>query len=303
MNHRAWFFILTLMLGLAAGRSGADQDEVIVAPGVGVRSSFEGGERVRVIEVDLRRGARLFVGAQEIALRSGRIMGRARTLPDWLAATGAVAGVNGGFFGQTNGADYDHKEILGILKLNGRVRSTHARPTGKDGQQFARAAFGITEAGEPMIGWVAGKPGSMQRLVTYPQAAGSASGAPWAVREAIGCGPRLIAAGREVVTARAERLISPGLLPRTFVGIGRERGKPAHVVLAAASAMEFTDCARFLIRYFRSRWGIPCADALCLDGGSSTAAAWRDRGRILAGPDPSTRVPTALLVRAPGDRR
>lgn len=269
---------------------------VSVAPGVVVRTANRGLATVRVIDVDLAKpGVRVGIAAEEIAVREKRITGRARTVPDWLRRTGAVAGVNGGFFGATVGEEF--KEIVGLLKLDGRVRSAapvlRSRSTGK---RYARSAFGVASSGTPRIDWVTSRPGSPQLLRLHTTAEFTQPGPAWAVREAVACGPRLIRAGRIEVADRAERLVSRGALPRTFLGYAERDGKPRHLVLCATEGMEFADCARFLADYFRRYHKLPCREAMALDGGGSTQAAWREGGAVRSGPGTSVTVPTAVLV-------
>src|SRR5437870_1178414 len=88
--------------------------DTAVAPGVVLRQARVGGGAVRVIDVELGSRARVEIAAEDVRLRGGLVSGRARTLREWLRATGAVAGVNGGFFGRT--VDPEHKEIVGLLK-------------------------------------------------------------------------------------------------------------------------------------------------------------------------------------------
>jgi hypothetical protein len=266
-----------------------------VAAGLTVFRMEQGGLGVRVIEADLEAGVRVEVAADEIAVRQGRITGRARTLPQWLRATGAAAGVNGGFFGAT--VDEEHEEIVGLLKRAGRVRVAaqvyRSRPRGT---RYARSALGLTARGRPDIQWATSRPGDPQALRSHPEPEFSGSGSVWKVREALGCGPRLIHGGEIAVASRAERLASPGALRRTFAGYGGPGGKPRYLVLCAARGMAFEECAAFLMRFFRQRHELPCREGMCLDGGGSTQAAWRAGEGIHADPDPGTPVPTALLL-------
>lgn len=269
--------------------------DVQAAPGVVVRRAQVGLSAVRVIDVDLGSGnTRVEVVAQDIRLRDGLVTGRARTLSDWLTATGAAAGVNGGFFGKTVGEEY--KEIVGLLKQDGHVRAAapvyRSRQTG---ERYSRCALGFTRRGTPRIAWVASRPGAPQTLLNYGRPELADGGISWTVHQAVACGPRLVQDGQVNVTYRGERLASPGLLPRTFVGFGGE-GEKRHMVLCAADGMEFSGCAAFLAEYFRREHGVPCSQAMCMDGGASTQAAWREVGAVRTDPDPGTTVPTALLV-------
>lgn len=269
--------------------------DVPAAPGVTVRHAQVGLSAVRVIDVDLGSGnTRVEVVAQEIRLRDGLVTGRARTLPDWLSATGAVAGVNGGFFGKTAGTEY--KEIVGLLKQDGRVRA--AAPlyrSRQSGERYSRSALGFTRLGTPRMAWVSSRPGKPSMLLSHPGPEVTEDAPSWTVQQAVACGPRLVRDGRVNITYRGERLASPGMLPRTFVGFGGGREK-RHLVLCAADGMEFSGCAQFLMEYFRREHGVPCSEGMCMDGGASTQAAWREGGAIHTDPDPGTTVPTALLV-------
>lgn len=266
------------------------------APGVKIRQMKQGASYVRVIDVDLGQpGVRLQVAADEIALRQGLVTGRARTLPDWLERTGAVAGINGGFFGKS--LEPDFKEIVGLLKMDGRVRKAgpvyHARP---QGTRYSRCAFGQTRRGELRMSWVTSRPGDPQALFAHAQPELAGRGEAWEVEQALACGPRLVREGKVEITQRGERLASPGALPRTFLGFGGPNPRKPRVVLCAAEGMEFEECAQFLTSYFRSSYGTPCREGMCLDGGASTQAAWREGGKVVSDLPFSTTVPTALLV-------
>jgi exopolysaccharide biosynthesis protein len=275
-----------------------------VGTGLSIRSVQAGAATVRVIDVDLGApGIRVEVAADDIARREGLVTGRVHTMPEWLEKTGAAAGINGGFFGRRVGENY--REVIGLLKLDGRVRSV--APTyhsTKTGESYSRSAFGITAAGRPYIDWVTGRPGDTQVLRSHSQPEVKGAGGEWNVEDAVACGPRLIANGKISIAYRGERLASPGLLPRTFLGHGLPTGKARHLVLCTADGMEFEDCARFMMEYFQRQYGVPCAEAMCLDGGGSTQAVWREKAgegtRIAAEPLTAASVPTAILVYADG---
>jgi hypothetical protein len=272
---------------------GAKVRGTTLAPGIVLRRFQRGISGVRVIDVDLSAPVRVEVAAEEIAVRGGRITGAAHTVPDWLKATGAVAGINGGFFGET--VTDRHKEIVGLLKRAGRVRV--AAPTYRSRPErhaYARSALGFTRAGTPDIGWVISLPGDPQALRRHPEPQFNGAGVRWRVQDALACGPRLIRDGKVEVADRAERLVSRGMLPRTFVGYGGPQNR--YLALCTADAMEFTECAGFLAQYFRAHHNAPCAEAMCLDGGASTQTAWREGKEIRTEPVSGVTVPTALLV-------
>jgi exopolysaccharide biosynthesis protein len=284
--------LAAVLLRGCPGEVSAPVRQAKAAPGVVIRevTLHEGTTRVRVIDADLSApGVKVEIAADDIARRSGRVTGAAYSVADWVERTGAVAGVNGGFFGERVG---DHLEIVGLLKLDGRVRSAAPSYRAQGGSmRYSRAALGFTRENEPSIAWVGGRSGAPQMVLSYPEPVVAGSGDEWNVRQAVACGPRLIHDGKVEVTYRDERLASPGRLPRTFVGYGKD-----HLVLCAATGLEFQECAEFLARYFREAHDSPCLDGMCLDGGGSTQAAWRDGGEIRTDSPLNIEVPTAILV-------
>lgn len=294
----SWALPMILLPGavLAVAPLGAPRAEwkSVGQPGPGVTVDSRRGStgEVTVIRVDLSPGkARLEVAAADIARREGAVSGRALPLAGWLARTGACAAVNGGFFGRD--VSQEHLQILGLLKFRGRVRSAAPRLRSRGGQAYARAALGIPTSGLPEVAWVTG----LRPLLAYCDPLLNAAGRVWAVREAIGCGPALIRQGVTRVTDSEERLISPELEPRTVVATARgDQGEP----IAALFAFErsgFDGCAQGVREYFEHRGRARVIDAICLDGGSSTQAIWKDRGG-LASTNPFARsVPTAVVVK------
>lgn len=295
-RYHPLLFVVVLLPCLGGCTVAAQTQARGPAPGVHTRVVSHGEARVAVIDVDLQvRGVRVEVAASDVRVRAGVVSGRARTLEEWLRATGAVAGVNGGFFGKTIGDDF--KEIVGLLKDAGRVRAAApAYPSRRTGGRYAHAGLGWTREGMPRITWVTSRPGWPSELRSHPQPDLRGSGRPWRIHEGLSCGPRLIRSGKIAVSARGERLVSPGVLPRTFAGYDEERGQPHRLVLCATDGMEYEDCARFLVNYFRGEHQSICRDALCLDGGASTQAAWRSGTRIETRPGYAASVPTAILV-------
>jgi hypothetical protein len=291
-------FLALTRLGCGREKPTVSTPELTV-PGVSIRRVQAGPATVRLIDADLNAPhIRVEVAADDIAIREGVVTGRVRTVPAWLEKTGAIAGINGGFFGKRVGADY--REIIGLLKLDGRVRvaapTYRAKPSG---QTYSRSALGLLRTGSPRFAWVTSRPGSPQLLRSHEEAEFTGPGEPWDVHQALACGPRLIRDGKTEISYRGERLASPGALPRTFVGTAVTPQGARRLVLCAADGMEFEDCARFLDEYFRRQYGVPCADAMCLDGGASTQAAWRNSpqdSQISTDLYASTAVPTALLV-------
>ncbi len=302
-RHRPGYArLLTLVLAAAGGSFSlalfgqAEGPAVRVARGVVTRHFGSRVNGIRVIDADLAQpGTRIGIGADDIAVRLGRITGRSRRLEEWLKNTGAVAGVNGGYFGAM--VDRDHKEIVGLLKMAGRVRvAAPAKHSSSTGRSYTHSVLGISPDGGPRMAWATSTPGNPQRLRDHAAPEFDGGGTPWTVRDALQCGPRLIHNGRIETSQRGERLASPGALPRTFLGYGGPDGRPRYFVLCAADGMEYAECARFLHDYFRREHGCACSEAMCLDGGASTQASWREGDALHSDPDPHTSVPTAVLV-------
>ena len=286
---------------------------MIVSPGVVYHYLPEGGVLVGsarsdalLLDVDLRTpGLHIDVAAENAAKQpGGSVSGVAHTVRDWCVQRHALGGINGGFFGKTQG---ESKEIMGLLMTDGRVRNAgrKVRSPSNPSNQFVRAALGFTAAGTPRIGWLTSDRDNGVHAVDQPL--NPTANQVWNLRSALACGPRLIAEGTVVITDRQERLVSPRALPRTFVaydveGTGRS-ARPRHLVLGVVMEMTFADVAACLQRYFRTVHHTECAEALCLDGGSSSQMVYRDPQHpaaqdayIDARPGFVT-VPTALLIR------
>jgi len=154
--------------------------------------------------------------------------------------------------------------------------------------------------GRPAIDWVSSDPREPRRLLAYAQPEGLRAGLPWEVDSGLSGGPRLIARGHLTVSDRSERLASAGLLPRTFVGYATRAGVPRYMVLGVATAMTFQDVAQFLDLYFRRFHGLPCAEAMSMDGGPSSQLSYRADGALSEAQASDVTVPTCLLVFADG---
>jgi hypothetical protein len=273
----------------------------VVAPaggggGVSYRRETFRGSPVDVLDVDLDTpGVSVRVHGQQVVRGGGAWrVGDAFTLPVWCRLTGAVGGINGGFFGLEVAPG--RKEVIGLLQLQGRVVAPAAHYRSRpDRVRYAHSALGVDARGNPRIDWVVGARDESAGLLCFDRPERLEEGRPWPCRDAVAGGPRLIQTGRVAVAARAERLASPGKRPRSLVGYTLARGR-RHLVLAAAAAFTYEDAAAFLAGYFRRQHGLPCGEAMCLDGGTSSQLAFR-QGRRYRAPFPSTvSVPTCVLV-------
>jgi hypothetical protein len=286
-------------------------------PAVQFRQLHDRWSRVSVLDLDLScPGIRVQVAAADPTLRQSDCAdGAAHTVAEWCRSSGAIGGVNGGFFGRKLRGG--RKEIVGLLKLAGELYGRAPRHWDRRGSgslrsfgssmaageaepsrpvAYAHSALGFDGEGRPAIDWVISDPRRPRRLLAYPKPEGLQDGSPWQVDSGLSGGPRLIARGRIAVSDRGERLASGGLLPRTFVGYAQEAGIPRYMVLGVATAMTFQDAAQFLDGYFRRFHRLPCAEAMGLDGGPSSQLAYRADGALYEAQASDTTVPTCLLV-------
>jgi exopolysaccharide biosynthesis protein len=272
-----------------------------VAPGVSYHEFAEGdplagSSAAHILDIDLAApGVAVRIAAKNPKLQKGRVYGDALLVREWCAEQGAVGGINGGYFGLTDGA---RKEVIGLLATDGVIRTAGQIVHSKDHppKRFVRSVFGLDEQGKPHIGWAVGQRGRGALLTEYVAPLTPAKERFWKVRCAVGCGPRLIMGGQNHITDHEERLVSAPPLKRTFVGYSLENGKPRHLVLGIGLSMTFADTASFLQKYFLRQYKVRCAEAMCLDGGSSTQLVYRGPGGYAdTRPTPVT-VPTAILV-------
>jgi exopolysaccharide biosynthesis protein len=283
-----------------AGSAGTPS-ELNIARGVTLRSFSNGSNPVsdvHLLEIDLASpGARLSVVADGVGLKAGRVYGDSFTVADLCRKRGAVAGINGGFFGLS---DRNRKEFIGLLASKGSIVSSGrlVRPSGHREMRIARSVFGIDKMRTPHIGWAVGERGHAALLTEYLSPVNPTKQRYWNVESAVACGPRLIQAGRIAITDRDERLASPGLLRRTFVGYDSEKGRPRHMVLAIGDAMTFSDVTSCLQGYFKKYHGRSCAEAMALDGGASTQLAYRKADGTIDSVGSWMTVPTAIVVHA-----
>jgi exopolysaccharide biosynthesis protein len=272
-----------------------------VAEGVAHRAFPEGdpltgASEAHVLDIDLKTpGIALKIAAEGTVTTKGRTYGESYTVMEWCRRENALAGINGGFFGANDGFK---KEVLGLLVSDGEILSSGrvVRSQTNPDRRFVRCVFGLKPDGTPRIGWAVGRRGRGALLTEYETPLNPTTQSYWTAGSAVACGPRLINGCKIQVSDRDERLVSPPALRRTFVGFDVENGKPRHLVLGIGSAMTFQDAAAFLQRYFRETHGTDCAEAMCLDGGSSTQLSYRiPTGFVDARPTGVT-VPTAILV-------
>jgi hypothetical protein len=173
------------------------------------------------------------------------------TICSMVTRTGAVGGVNGGYFSKGG-------QSLGLLVMDGKIAASSVR------HRPSRTAFGIDSGKNVLIDRVIDRAG---KLITI-------SGRTWKdVMLAVGAGPRLIKGGRIKITANEEGLGKSGnnitrKAGRTALGVNRK----GQMVLMTASSFEdnHKDGLKLeeMAAHMLSR---DVVDALNLDGGGSTA--------------------------------
>ena len=287
--------------------------QIKVADGVIYHYFAEGSTMVRgtksdaiVLDLDLARSpCQLEIAASDVKRRKGgKLFGAALTVRDWCEKRNAIGGINGGFFGDTDGLN---RQIEGLFILKGHVYNSGKwiKSTRKH-ESYVRSAFGLEADGTPHIGWATVSSSGALKLYSNPIA--PAKSTEIKVASAIACGPRLLRAGEAVITDGEERLVSNYALPRTFVAYSRSSksgGRPKHVILGIAMEMTYEDVARFVRNYFVTEYNETSIEAMCLDGGASTQLAFRipearesTTEKMFQDTRPSlVPVPTAVLIR------
>jgi exopolysaccharide biosynthesis protein len=250
---------------------------------------------VHVLDIDLSKDLEVSIAADNTELHKGVVYGDTFTLPEWIDRKGALAGVNGGFFGQSSGG---RKEIVGLLAREGHIDSSGSlrqSPKAKD-RKFVRSVFALDEKSSPHIGWMTGRRGTKASLADHDRPLNPTNSTRFEASAAMACGPRLVANGDLKISDSDEKLGSPESVPRTFVAFSRTDGKPVRLILCVTPAMTYADCAAFVQRYFREVAGSSCAEAMCLDGGSSSQMSYRKGEEIVRAYPTGVSVPTAVLV-------
>lgn len=267
-----------------------------VAVADGVRFVDDPARAVQYLDVDLSAPVLPAIVAQNVARIGGNHVGDAHTVAEWVRRTGALAGVNGGFFGDTYDAEGRRRQIVQMAVVDGQVVAPGGavRSRRQPGERYLRSAIGFTAGGSPRIAWSAGTartgPRRANRAVNPTQVRA------WDVASAVACGPRLIHLGRIAVADRDERLLSPQRVARTVVAYDVRGGAPAHLLLLRADAMDYADAARFVLEYFPRVHGTQASEAMCLDGGASSQLAYASGGEVRDAVPTGVFVPTALVI-------
>jgi len=236
------------------------------------------------------------VVAAKVERRGNNFIGDAKTVREWADEYGAVGGMNAGFFGDTYDQVGRRKQIVQLAVVDGKTLAPGARMQSSrtPGETYLRSAVGFGED-RPSMTWATGNIKNVLRRHDGGPL-NQSDGMPWNVKWAVACGPRLFADGRRFITDRDERLVSQGKLARAFVAYDWENGKPRHLVLGRADAMEFTEIATFLTDYFKRVHQSAPRDALCMDGGPSAQVVYKSNGALDDAEATGVLVPTAILL-------
>ncbi|MCD4783584.1 MAG: phosphodiester glycosidase family protein [Candidatus Eremiobacteraeota bacterium] len=184
----------------------------------------------------------------ELAKNGGK---RRENICSMVKRTGAVAGVNGGYFSKSG-------QNLGLVVSNGKIVASSVK------RRPPRTAFGITFDSKILFNRVSDKNGKLIPMW----------GKTWkSIVTALGAGPRIIASGKPHISANQEALGKGGnditrRTGRTAVGATKDGRLVLYTVSAFHSnnkdGMKLEELAAYL-------HGREIFDAMNLDGGGSTA--------------------------------
>ncbi|MBC8141327.1 MAG: phosphodiester glycosidase family protein [Armatimonadetes bacterium] len=273
----------------------ADTAPVTVTPGV----VFERHTGFQTLAVDLDKANVVpAVVAQNVTRQGNNFVGDAFTVRDWCEKRGAVAGINGGFFGQSYDDLGTRKQIVQLCVVDGKVVApgSDTPSTRTPGERYLRSAIGFHADGTPEIVWATGTVKNVIRAYGSPTNPDTKQ--TWAnLRSAVACGPRLYAGGVRRISDKEERLVSEPALIRAFVAYDTgDTGKPRHFVMGRADAATYAQVADFLAVFYKKQYGTEPIEAMCLDGGSSGQIVYEKNGRLVDAEATGVRVPTAILL-------
>lgn len=291
----AFLFAALTTLG-TPGCQRTQPNTVEVVPGVTFRRDASAG--VQLLDTDLwEANVYPVVVATNVERIRNNFVGDAQTVRTWAEKYRAIGGINGGFFGDTYDQVGHRKQIVNLAVVDGKVIAPNdfVNSSKNPGERFLRSVFGVSNEGVPRITWATGNLKSAA-LKRYEEPLNPPEGQIWRVRSAVACGPHLFSDGAQRVTAKEERLHSPGRLSRAFVAYDQENGRPRHLVIGRADGMEYDQVAAYLADYFSRVHKSSPRDAMCLDGGPSAQLVYQNEGRLEDAEPTGVLVPTALLL-------
>jgi hypothetical protein len=232
-------------------------------------------------------------------------IGTGATAAPFLESVGALAGVNGGFFG--GGVSYSAVVYPNELRAQNIQSVTRSNGT----YTVTRSFFGLDVRRQPSVHWIYHFSPSLSDLYRFAQPTQNtptviapapirADGVPFdSLLAGIGGGPTLVKGGLKHVTYDEEAFFGSGVSgelqnPRTAVGYTSQK----HVVMlvadgrqAASNGVTLDDLAGIMI-------SLGCLEAMNLDGGGSTQMAARTAAgyQYVDVPSESRAVPTVFAV-------
>lgn len=227
------------------------------------------------------------------------------TLAPFLERVGALAGINGGYFGGTTS--------FSAVVYPGEVRAqniaTVTRPAGV--YTVTRAFWGLSTSRKPETTWIYHFGPAVEDIYRYDAptpntqtvpapAPSTAEGSPYdSLLAGIGGGPMLVKAGSLQYTYDEEVFFGSGIEgdvanPRTAVGVTASN----HIIMLTADGRQATSTGVTLPDLAAIMISLGCVEAMNLDGGGSTQMAARtSTGYAYVNiPSESRAVPTILAA-------
>jgi len=220
-----------------------------------------------------------------------------------VAQARACVAVNGGYYDPNT----DPIRPAGLLVIAGTLNVPPTDTIRREGFAFpvARGAFGLRADGTGDVAWTTHHRDTLLQWAAPPaHTPGTVASMPprlkarpWAVVDAVGAGPVLVAAGTTAVTTNAEVFFGsgiPGTHPRTAAGITGD-GALLFVVVDGRQAASRGATLNDLARLMRD---LDAVEAVNLDGGGSSTLVVQ--GQLVNRPEGGRQereVATAIAVR------
>ena len=194
-----------------------------------------------------------------------------------LQRVGAVAGINGGFFGSG--------QALGLVMIDGQILTQPLASLNRAGTAYyaTRAAFGLDKKRQPATTWAynwngvlhgypAPNPNRQGAPAPLPDPKNfSPAATPWKVLHGLGGGPNLISQGAVNITYDAEVMFGSGVGsdnpdPRTAIGFTAAK----HVIMFVVDGRQAASTGLSLPEVAQTLLALGCVEAINLDGGGSS---------------------------------
>lgn len=206
-----------------------------------------------------------------------------------LQRVGAVAGINGGFFGSG--------QALGLVLIDGQILTPPLAALNRAGTAYyaTRAAFGLDKKRQPATAWAynwngvlhgypAPNPNQPGAPAPLPDPKNfSPAATPWKIWQALGGGPNLISQSAVNITYDAEVMFGSGVGsdnpdPRTAIGFTAAK----HVIMFVVDGRQAASTGLSLPEVAQTLLALGCVEAINLDGGGSSTFVVN--GKVLNNP-------------------